>query len=162
MTANTKAKYTVTLPSEREIIMTRVFNAPRELVFKAHIDPTLVAQWWGLRSYTTIVDQLDARPGGKWRFVQRRADGSEEGFRGEFREVVPPERFTWTFEWEGMPGHIGLETYTFEEQGGQTTLIATSTFNTREERDGVVASGMEAGANESADRLDELLESLQG
>ncbi len=77
--------------------MTRVFDAPRELVFKAHVDPALIAQWWGLRSNTTIVDQLDARPGGKWRFVQRRPDGSEEGFRGEFREIVPPERFTWTF-----------------------------------------------------------------
>ena len=161
MVVKTKSAYKVTLPSDREIVMTRVFTAPRELVFKAHVDPTLIPQWWGLRSYTTIVDQLDARPGGKWRFVQRRADGSEEGFRGEFREINPPERFTWTFEWEGMPGHIGLETYTFEEHAGQTTLTATSVFNTAEERDGIIASGMEAGANESADRLEELLANLQ-
>ena len=162
MVTKSKAAYQVTLPSEREIVMTRVFNAPRELVFRAHVEPALVAQWWGLRSNTTIVDRLEARPGGAWRFVQRRADGSEEGFRGEFREIVPPERFTWTFEWEGMPGHVGLETYVFEEHDGQTTLTATSYFNTLEERDGVIASGMEGGANESGDRLEELLARLQG
>ena len=161
MIAQSNSAYTVTLPSDREIVMTRVFNAPRELVFKAHVDPTLIAQWWGPRDYTTIVDKMDVRPGGAWRLILRRADGSEEGFRGEFREIVPPERFTWTFEWEGMPGHVGLETYTFEEHAGITTLTATSVFDTVEERDGVIASGMEAGANESADRLDELLASLQ-
>ena len=161
MVAKSNSAYKVTLPSDREIVMTRVFNAPRELVFKAHVDPTLIPRWWGLRDNTTLVDQLDARPGGKWRFVQRRADGSEEGFRGEFREIVPPERFSWTFEWEGMPGHVGVESYTFEEHAGKTTLTATSVFNTLEERDGVIASGMEAGANESADRLEELLASLK-
>ena len=82
MVTKSNSAYQVTLPSDREIVMTRVFNAPRELVFKAHVDPTLIAQWWGLRDNTTIVDKLDARPGGAWRFVQRRADGSEEGFRG--------------------------------------------------------------------------------
>jgi uncharacterized protein YndB with AHSA1/START domain len=161
MIAKSNSAYKVMLPSDREIVMTRVFNAPRELVFKAHVDPTLIPQWWGLRGNTTIVDKMDVRPGGVWRLVQRRADGSEEGFHGEFREIVPPERFTWTFEWEGMPGHVGLETYKFEEHAGQTTLIATSFFNTLEERDGVIASGMEAGANESGDRLEALLASLQ-
>ncbi len=161
MIAKSNSAYKVTLPSEREIVMTRVFNAPRELVFKAHVDPTLIPQWWGLRGNTTIVDKMDVRPGGVWRLVQRRADGSEEGFHGEFREIVPPERFTWTFEWEGMPGHVGVETYTFEEHAGKTTPTATSVFDTLEERDGVIASGMEAGANESADRLEALLASLQ-
>ncbi len=161
MVAKSNSAYKVRLPSDREIVMTRVFNAPRALVFKAHVDPTLIPQWWGLRDNTTIVDKMDVRPGGVWRLVQRRVDGSEEGFHGEFREVVPPERFTWTFEWEGMPGHVGVETYTFEEHAGKTTLTATSVFNTLEERDGVIASGMEAGANESADRLEELLARLQ-
>src|SRR5258708_38279462 len=160
MVAKSKSVYKLTLPSEREIVMTRVFNAPRELVFKAHVDTTLIAAWWGLRGNTTIVDQLDARPGGKWRFVQRRLDGSEEGFRGEFREIVRHERFTWTFEWEGLPGHVGLEKYTFEEHAGQTTLTTMSVFDAPEDRDGVIASGMEGGANESADRLEELLASL--
>ena len=161
MVAKSKLAYQITLPSERELVMTRVFNAPRELVFKAHLDPEQVAQWWGPRAYTTIVDKLEARPGGAWRFINRRADGSEEAFRGEFRELVPPERITWTFEWEGMPGHIGLDTMTFTEHDGQTTLTTTSHFNTREERDGMLANGMEGGANESADRLEELLERLQ-
>jgi uncharacterized protein YndB with AHSA1/START domain len=160
MVAISKSAYQVTLPSDREIVMTRVFNAPRELVFKAHVDPTLIAQWWGLRDNTTIVDQLEARPDSKWRFVQRRPDGSEERFHGEFREIVPPEHFTWTFEWDGMPGHVGLEKYVFEEHAGKTTLTATSFFNMLEERDGVIASGMEGGANASADRLEELLASL--
>ena len=162
MVAKTKNAYQITLPTETEMVMTRVFNAPRALVFQAHIDPALVAQWWGPRAYTTIVDKLEARAGGAWRFINRRADGSEEAFRGEYREMAPPEHFTWTFEWEGLPGHIGLETFTFVERDGQTTLTVTSHFNTREERDGMLANGMEQGANESADRLEELLERLQG
>ena len=162
MVTKTKNAYQITLPAETEMVMTRVFNAPRALVFQAHIDPALVAQWWGPRAYTTIVDKLEARVGGQWRFINRRADGSEEAFRGEYREMTPPERFTWTFEWEGLPGHIGLETFTFAEHDGQTTLTVTSHFNSREERDGMIADGMEQGANESADRLEELLERLQG
>ena len=161
MVAKTKSAYQITLPSDRELVMTRVFNAPRALVFQAHIDPEQIAQWWGPRAYTTIVDKLEARVGGAWRFINRRADGSEEAFRGEYRELAPPERITWTFEWEGLPGHIGLETMTFAEHDGQTTLTTTSHFNTREERDGMLANGMEGGANESADRLEELLERLQ-
>ena len=157
MVTPSKSVYQVSLPSAREIVMRRVFNAPRALVFQAHVDPALVAQWWGPRAYTTTVEKLEARPGGAWRFVQRRADGSEEIFHGEFREFKAPERFTWTFEWDGMPGHVGLETHTFEEHAGQTTLTSTAFFNTQEERDGVLASGMEGGANESADRLEELL-----
>jgi uncharacterized protein YndB with AHSA1/START domain len=93
-----------------------------------------------LQAYTTIVDKLELRSGGAWRFVQSRADGSAEGFRGEFREIVAPEYFTWTFAWEDAPGHMGLETYRFEEHGGQTTLTATSFFNSQAERDGVIAS----------------------
>jgi uncharacterized protein YndB with AHSA1/START domain len=162
MVAKSDSAYQITLPSDREIVMTRVFNAPRELVFRAHIDPTLIPQWWGPRGNTTIVDKLDVRPGGAWRFILRRDDGSSEVvFGGEFREIVPPERFTWTFGFEGMSGSPGLETYMFEEHAGRTTLTSTGFFNTAEERDGVLASGMEAGANESGDRLEELLARLQ-
>ena len=162
MATQTKTGYEITLPSDLELKLTRVFKAPRALVYQAHVDPALIAQWWGRRDYTTIVDRLDARPGGAWRFVQRRPDGSEEAFRGEFRELVPPERFTWTFEWEGLPGHIGLEHYAFSEHAGQTTLTITGRFDTRAERDGLLASGMQAGANEQADKLDALLAQLQG
>ena len=161
MTTKTKSAYDIKLPSDKEIVMTRVFNAPRDLVFQAHTNPEFIAQWWGPRGTTTVVDKLDARVGGAWRYVIHGADGSENGFGGEFREIVPPEHFTWTFEWEGMPGHIGLETHVFEEHDGKTTLTTTSFFNSREERDGIIASGMEGGANESADRLDELLAKLQ-
>jgi len=161
MPAKSKSAYQITLPSDTELVMTRVFHAPRALVFQAHLDPKQVEQWWGPRAYTTIVDKLEARPGGQWRFINRRADGSEEAFRGEFREIVAPERITWTFEWEGLPGRIGLETVTFSEHDGLTTLTTTSHFDTRAERDGMLANGMEGGANESADQLEELLERLQ-
>lgn len=160
MTAAQSNALKVTLPSDREIAMTRVFDAPRELVFRAHTDPTLVPRWWGQRTSTTIVDTMDVRPGGAWRFVQKAPDGTEWAFRGEYREIVPPERLTYTFEFEGMPGHILVETITFTESDGKTTLTTVSVFDTQEDRDGMLASGMEAGANESLDRLAELLATL--
>ncbi len=162
MVTTGKTVYQITLPSERELVMTRVFNAPRELVFRAHVDPALIPQWWGPRGNTAFVDKLDARPGGAWRFIVRRDDGSGEiAFFGEFREVVPPARFTWTFGFDGLQGPPGLETYVFEERDGRTTLTSTGYFGSREERDAMLASGMEAGANESGDRLDDLLARLQ-
>ncbi len=86
--------------------MTRTFNAPRELVFRAMTEPDLMARWWGSRRSTTVIEKLELRPGGPYRFLSRGEDGTEYAFRGEFREVVPPERFVWTFEFEGMPGHV--------------------------------------------------------
>lgn len=151
---------TMTMPSDREVSMTRVFNAPRELVFAAYTDPKHVANWWGLRSSTTIVDKMDARPGGEWRYIQRSADGTEYGFRGEYLEVVPPEKLVYTFEFEGMPGHIVTDSLTFEEAGGKTKLTSLSLFASQEDRDGMVESGMEYGANESWDQLEELLATL--
>lgn len=148
---------TLTLPSEREIQMTRVFDAPRELVFQALTDPQLIAQWWGQRSTKTVVDKFDPKPGGAWRFVQVGPDGSENAFRGEFREITPPERVVQTFEWEGMPGHIVVDTMTLEDLGDKTRLTTTSLFESIEDRDGMLSSGMEAGANESWDLLAELL-----
>lgn len=152
----------VTLPSDKEILITREFDAPRDLVFKAMTDPDLIPRWWGPRTYTTEVDQMDVRPGGKWRFINRTPDGTAHGFRGEYREIVPPERITWTFEWEGMPGHVSVQTVAFEEHNGKTTLTATAVFDTVEDRDGMLQSGMESGAAESYDRLDEYLEVLKG
>lgn len=156
----TNSHHTLTLPSEREIVMTRVFDAPRERVFKAYTDPKAIPLWWGLRSQTTIVDQMDVRPGGVWRYVQRDANGNEEGFHGEYRELVPPERLSYTFEWEGLPGHIVVDTLTFEAQGGQTKVTATSVFASADDRDGMLASGMESGAAETWDRLAEHLEQM--
>jgi uncharacterized protein YndB with AHSA1/START domain len=139
------------------VTMTRQFNAPRDLVWKANTDPDLMAQWWGQRGSTTIIDQLDLRPGGAWRFIQKAPDGAEYAFRGEYQEIVPPERFTYTFEFEGMPGHIIVETFHFSENDGVTTITAVSTYNSQEDLDGMINSGMEAGAAESYDRLEELL-----
>jgi uncharacterized protein YndB with AHSA1/START domain len=161
VTKTGSAATTFSKPSPREIVMTRVFDAPRELVFKAYTDPEQVPHWWGQRGSTTIVDQMDVRPGGAWRYIQREANGEEYAFRGEFREIVPPERLVSTFEFEGMPGHVVVDTATFEEHDGKTTVTVTSLFDTVEDRDGMLESGMETGANESWDRLAELLERLQ-
>lgn len=150
----------LTLPSDREIVMERVFAAPRALIFKAYTDPNLIPKWWGPRYLTTTVDKMEVKVGGVWRFVQRDADGNEYAFHGEYREIVPPDRLAYTFEFEGMPGHALLETVTFEEREGKTKVTVTSLFQSVEDRDGMIQSGMEAGANESADRLAELLETL--
>ena len=152
---------TFTKPSDREITMSRVFDAPRALVFQAHTDPVHIPQWWGQRNSTTIVHTLDLRPGDAWRFIQRDPEGNEYAFRGEFREIVPPERLVYTFEFEGMPGHILVETVTFEEHDGKTTISSTSVFQSVEDRDGMLESGMESGAIESWDRLAELIETLK-
>jgi uncharacterized protein YndB with AHSA1/START domain len=151
---------TVTTPADREIQIERVFDAPRDRVFAVYTDPQLIHEWWGPRDTTTVVDEMDVRPGGSWRFVVRNADGSETGFRGTYREVTPPERIVQTFEWEGMPGHVSVETATFEDLGDRTKVITTSLFHTIEERDGMLGSGMERGLNETYARLDELLARL--
>jgi uncharacterized protein YndB with AHSA1/START domain len=153
----TVPRTTVSTPSEREIRSERVFDAPREHVFRATTDPELIPQWWGPRGTTTIVDQMDVRPGGSWRYVNRSSDGSETAFHGTYREITPPERVVYTFEWEGMPGHVLVETVTFEDLGDQTKVTIVSLFHTGEERDGMLASAMEGGMNESHDRLAELL-----
>jgi uncharacterized protein YndB with AHSA1/START domain len=144
-------------PADREIRSERVFDASRERVFAAYTDPELIPEWWGPRRMTTIVDQMDVRPGGAWRFIMREPNGDESGFRGTYREVTPPLRIVQTFEWEGMPGHVILETATFEDLGGRTKVTTSSLFHATEERDGMLASGMEQGLTETHDRLAELL-----
>lgn len=161
MVTKEKSTLTLTLPSDREILMTRDFDAPRELVFKAYTDPKSIPQWWGPRGYTTTVDKMDVRPGGVWRFVQRDQDGNEFAFNGVYREIVPPERLVYTFEFEGMRGHVMLETVTFEEHDGKTKLTDRALFDNVEDRDGMLKSGMEQGAAETMDRFAELLKELQ-
>jgi uncharacterized protein YndB with AHSA1/START domain len=151
---------TVTTPSDLEIVMTRVFDAPRELVFEAHTSCEHLKHWWGPRRYELTVCDLDFRPGGAWRFVQRGADGGEHGFRGEFREIIPPERIVWTFEYEGMPGHVSVETLTLEDIGGKTLLTARAVYDSVEDRDAMLQSGMEEGAAETWDRLAEHLRAM--
>ncbi len=151
---------TVTTPTEREIHVERIFDAPRDRVFELFTDPELIPEWWGPRGTTTIVDEMDVRNGGSWRYVTRNSDGSETAFRGTYREVSPPDRIVQTFEWEGMPGHVSVDTAVFEDLGERTKLVSSSLFHTTEERDGMLGSGMEEGMNETYQRLDELIERL--
>jgi uncharacterized protein YndB with AHSA1/START domain len=149
-------------PGKQETQMSREFNAPPNLVFKAHTDPDLIARWWGQKSSITTVDKLEARAGGLWRFVDRAADGSEYAFHGVFHEVTSPERIVWTFEFEGMPGHVILETMTFEALAdNKTRLVTSSIYQSLEDRDTMIAYGMEEGAGESWDSLAELVQSMQ-
>jgi uncharacterized protein YndB with AHSA1/START domain len=146
----------VTTPGEREIRTERVFDAPREKVWRAFTKPRLVARWWG-RGNTLVIERMEVERGGHWRFVEHSADGVH-GFEGRFREVVPPERLTQTFEWDGMPGHVSVTTVTFTEFGeAATSVVTTVLFHTTEERDGMLRSGMESGLNESYAALDEVL-----
>jgi uncharacterized protein YndB with AHSA1/START domain len=148
---------TLTTPGDREIVAERIFDAPRDQVWAAYTDPALIPEWWGPHGTTTVVDRMDVEAGGQWRFVITDADGGENGFRGTYREVTPPERIVQTFEWEGMPGHVSVDTATFEDLGDRTRVVSHSIFHTPEERDGMLASGMEGGMNETFERLDELL-----
>jgi uncharacterized protein YndB with AHSA1/START domain len=157
MATNNLTKITAK-PGEREVVVTRVFDAPRELVFKAYNDPKLIPQWWGPRKYTTTITKMDMRPGGAWRFVQHDSEGHEYAFSGVFREIVPPKRIVWTFEFEGMPCHVSYDSTTFEEEDGKTKVTDTSVFQSVEDRDGMLQSGMETGVKESYERLDEVLE----
>ncbi|MFC0527079.1 SRPBCC family protein [Phytohabitans kaempferiae] len=140
----------VTLPSDLEVKMVRVFDAPRALVFEAHARCEHLKHWWGRGN--PLDCQIDFRPGGGYRFVEHAPDG-DYAFRGEYREIKAPERIVQTFEFEGMPGHVCLETLEFTEEGGKTTVTGVTRFDTREDRDGMVASGMADGAQQSYDLL---------
>jgi uncharacterized protein YndB with AHSA1/START domain len=148
-------------PGMPQIIITREFDAPRELVFRAHTDPALLAQWLGPRDLTMTVDQYDVRDGGKWRYVSTDAAGNEYGFRGVFHGTPSPDGIVQTFEFEGVPGHVSLDTLTLQERDGKTLLRSVSSFQSVEDRDGMVTSGMERGVRDSDERLEELLAKLQ-
>jgi uncharacterized protein YndB with AHSA1/START domain len=143
------------------IVMTRDFDAPRDLVFRAYTEPQLLVQWLGPRELTTTVDRYDVRDGGRWRYVQQDPQGNEHGFHGVFHGEPSPEAIVQTFEYEGVPGHVMLETTTFEERGGTTLVRTVASFQSVADRDGMVASGMERGVHEGDQRLDELLARLQ-
>ncbi len=147
-------------PGRQEITFTRVLDAPRELVFEAYTDSNVLSKWLGPKHLTMTVAESNPTRGGVWRFVHRGPDGNEYVFRGVYHDVAPPERIVRTFEFEGMPGHVSLETATFHEQGGKTTVVGKSVFQTVADRDGQLASGMEKGLAESMDRLADLLRSL--
>jgi uncharacterized protein YndB with AHSA1/START domain len=150
------ATATVTTPTDREIRIERVFDAPVERVWQAFTDPELLAQWWG-RGNKLVIERMQLEPGGHWRFVEHGPEGVH-GFEGRYREVTPSERLVQTFEWDGMPGYVAVDTAVFEDLGdGRTKLVTTSLFHTTEERDGMLESGMETGLNQSYAALDKLL-----
>ena len=155
-----KTEYVIE-PGKQEITITRIFEAPRELVFKAFTDPKVVAQWFGPREYTTTIDKMEARPGGLWRFVQRDQSGNEFAFHGVHHDRVAPERIVATFEFEGVPGHVLLQTVTFEPLGGKTRMVEQLVYQSVADRDGMVAAGMQRGSDDSMDRLAELLANMK-
>jgi uncharacterized protein YndB with AHSA1/START domain len=151
-------------PGKQEMLITREFDAPRELVFQAFTDPELYVQWLGPRRLTTMLDTFEPRSGGRWRYLQKDQSGNEFGFHGVYHEVRAPERIIDTFEFEGLPeaGHVALETLTLEDLPGERTrLTAQSVFQSVADRDGALQSGMEEGLNDSHERLTELLETMK-
>jgi len=145
-------------PGKQDIVFKKVFNAPRDIVFRALTDPSLVPSYWGPAEYKTFVEVMEPREGGRWRYVQQGPEG-EFGFHGVYHEVTP-DRIVQTTEFEGAPGHVALETAMLEERDGKTIYTAVSLAGSVEERDAVVASGMEGGARELYDRLEALVEEL--
>ncbi len=162
MASSSSTTFSLTLPSDLEIQVTRVFDFPRRLVFEAYTSPEHVRRWWGCRHFTMTVCDMDFRPGGAWRYVLREPEGQEHPFKGIYREIVPPERLVYTFIYdvEMIRDHEALETVTFEECDGKTTVTSTIRHKTIEAHNGHLHSGMEAGAVESLDRLEELLQTL--
>lgn len=145
---------------KQEIIVTRRYNAPREVIYKLVTDPKLIPEWWGPRELTTNVERMEVRPGGQWRFIQRDPQGNIFAFHGVYHEAKAPERLVYTMEWEGMPGHVLLDIERFEERDGQTICTSRSIFETVEDRDGMLQQGMEDGTRVVTERINELLMKL--
>jgi len=161
-TAANSDSFKVTTPSNEEIRMTRLFDAPRRLVFDAMTKPEHVKRWWGRlgEGYSVPVCEIDLRPGGAWRFVNRHPKG-EAAFYGQYREITPPSRLVFTEIFEQFPDSVSVVTADFTEEGGKTRLTATVRYPSLEVRDMVLASGMARGAGISYDRLEDLVAELQ-
>jgi uncharacterized protein YndB with AHSA1/START domain len=142
-----------------DLVFERTFDAPRDTVWKAFTDPTIIPRWWGPHGTTTKVEELDVRPGGRWRFVSAAPDREDVAFYGEILEVDPPERFKWTFMFdvEGVGPAGGPETYTFEDLGARTRVTSRGHFPSTEAIEGALATGMVKGGLETWDRLEALL-----
>jgi uncharacterized protein YndB with AHSA1/START domain len=140
-----------------EAIVIQRYDAPREIVYRTYADPHLVPEWWGPRDLKTRVEKYEVRKGGQWRIIQRDSAGNEYAFHGVYHDVVPDTRIVRTFEFEGEPGHVFLETVTFEDEGGMTKVTDQSVFQSVEDRDGMAKEGMEKGSTESMERFNELL-----
>jgi uncharacterized protein YndB with AHSA1/START domain len=160
---SSKNKIVVTAePGKQEVFITREFDAPRELVYKAHTDPNLYAQWLGPRGYEMILETFEPYSGGRYRYIHKDQNGNEFGFHGVFHEISE-ELMIQTFEFEGLPesGHVTLDTMRLEKlPGDRTRVTIQSLFQSVSDRDGMVQSGMEHGMREGYERLDELLEKI--
>lgn len=152
--------FELSFPTDTQIKMTRKFDAPKNLVFLAHTSCEHMKQWWGPRSTEFVECDIDFRVGGKWRIKIRAPEGIEVAFFGEYREIVENERITRTFGFDGALGKEPVETLTLAEDNGRTTLTTLSEFDSKERRDAAVESGMEDGARETWDRLEELVSEL--
>jgi uncharacterized protein YndB with AHSA1/START domain len=152
-----------TVPAGRqEVVIERVFDAPRGLVFDTMTSAENIPHWWGPRDLETIVDVYEPRPGGRWRFLNVGPDGVQHAFHGVYHDVVASERVVGTFEYDGVPGHVLLESVTLDDLGdGRTRLRQVSVYQSLADRDGMVAAGMESGATQSMDRLAELIGTLR-
>lgn len=154
---------TVTLPTDDQVLITRDFDAPKHLVFKVWTTPELVKQWWHAKRGEVTSAEIDLRVGGHWRWVMMTEDGFEVGFHGEYREIVPNERLVYTEVYEGVPDGDdapAVVTTTFTESGGRTTMTQLVQMPSREARDMMIESGMEAGMQDAMDLLEELAISL--
>jgi uncharacterized protein YndB with AHSA1/START domain len=155
---------TVTLPTDTQILITREFDAPKHLVYRAWTTPELVKRWWHANRGEVTLAEIDLRVGGMWRYVSRSADGFEVGFHGQYREIVPNERLVTTEVYEGIPDadeHAALDTLTLTESDGRTTLTVLVEHPTKEGRDAHINSGMEAGMQDAMDLLEEVAGSLR-
>ena len=144
-------------PGTQNVVITRVINAPRDRVYLAYVDPELFKQWVGPRELTMNLVEMNTTPGGRYRYTHADAEGNEYGFRGVFHDLKENESIVQTFEFEGMPGHVCLESLRLEDADGGTLITATSVFQSVEDRDGMVQSGMETGVNDGYEKLEELL-----
>ena len=152
---------TVTLPTDEQILITREFDAPRHLVYRAWTTPELVKRWWSGGHGEVTIAEIDLRVGGQWRYVMIASEGFEVGFHGEYREIVPDERIVSTEVYEGMPDAEALNTLTLTEADGRTTLSVLVQHSCKEHRDGHINSGMEAGMQKSMDLLEQVAVSLR-
>ncbi len=148
-------------PGKQEIIVTHLFDVPREKLFRVMNDPQLIPEWWGPAYLSTSVERYEPKPGGSWRFIQQGETGEQHAFRGVFHDVQAPGRMVLTFEYEGEPGHVVLETFTLEDLNGKTLLREHSVFQSVADRDGMVQAGMEVGVHSSMQRLEKILNSGQ-
>ncbi|HEV2873541.1 MAG TPA: SRPBCC family protein [Thermoleophilaceae bacterium] len=152
---------TVTLPADDQILITREFDAPKHLVYKAYTTPELVRRWWSGEQGEMTSCEIDLRVGGGWRYVMTATGGYEVAFHGEYREIVPEERIVTTEVFEGMPDGQAVDTVTFTEEDGRTTLTILVQHTSKEHRDGHIESGMETGMQEAMDLMEQVAVSLR-